>query len=259
MTLPIALPRSGWQKLPGCVELLSHEQEKYGRRRDENLHVSSHALCLSGHGLRRQISRRLGGAAEHLFRSEEGARALQPLSRRARACRRARLRRHLRQRASPERLWADAVAGGHGRRAVAPHQERQDRDPGQRLLPARASAHAGGRARHARLHHRRAADQRHGARHRRRILLDGRQSGVLPCALPGGARSRRAELDAAGAVRLRGQVLSFRICERVAAALPAAASADLGALHRLHRDDRMGGASRRANTSICRPTARSSR
>jgi Coenzyme F420-dependent N5,N10-methylene tetrahydromethanopterin reductase and related flavin-dependent oxidoreductases len=42
---------------------------------------------------------------------------------------------------------------------------------------------------------------------------------------------------------LSGQVLSLRIRECVAAALPAAASADLGALHRVHRDDRMGRAS----------------
>src|SRR5215475_4741946 len=56
-----------------------------GSRRDESLHVSSHALCLFGHELHRQVSRRLGGLAEQLFRSEERARALQPLSRRARA------------------------------------------------------------------------------------------------------------------------------------------------------------------------------
>src|SRR6266850_1210997 len=84
---------------------------------------------------------------------------------------------------------------------------------------------------HARLHHGRSADHRHGARHRRRILLDGLQSGVLACALPGGTRSRGAKLDAPRPVRVRGQVLSFRICERVAAALPAAAPADLGAVH----------------------------
>src|SRR5262249_30520166 len=75
------------------------------------------------------------------------------------------------------------------------------------------------------------------------VLLDGLQSGVLALALPGGARSRGAKLDAPRPVRLRGQLLSFRICERVAASLPAAAPADLGALHRLDRDDRMGGAS----------------
>src|SRR5262245_49596596 len=113
-----------------------------GSRRDESLHVSSHALCLFGHELHRQVSRRLGGFAEQLFRSEERARALQPLSRRARARRRARLRRHIGQRASPERLWADAIAGGDGGRARAPDQEREDRDPRQRLLPARAPAHA---------------------------------------------------------------------------------------------------------------------
>ena len=50
-------------------------------------------------------------------------------------------------------------------------------------------------------------------------------------------------LDQAGPVRIRGQVLPLRIRQRVAAALPAAASADLGAVHRLDRDDRMGGAS----------------
>src|SRR5262249_9662682 len=98
-------------------------------------------------------------------------------------------------------------------------------------------------ARHARLHHGRAADYRDGARHRRRILLAGLQSGVLARALPGSARSRGAKLDAPRPVRLRGSVLSFRICERVAAPLSAAAPADLGAFHRLDRDDRMGGAS----------------
>src|SRR5262249_56952141 len=54
-------------------------------------------------------------------------------------------------------------------------------------------------------------------------------SGVLACALPGSARSRGAKLDAPRPVRLRGQVLSFRVRERMAAALPAAAPADLGA------------------------------
>ena len=233
--------RGCWKKAASDVQ--SAITNKYGKRRRENLHVSSDALCLSGHGLHGEVSRRLGGAAQHLFRSGEGARALQPLSRRARARGRARLRRHLRQRASPERLRPDAVAGRDGGGAVAAHQDRQDRDPRQRLLPARASAHARRGARHARLHHRRAADLRHGARHRRRILLDGRQPGVLPCALPGGARSRGAELDAARAVRVRGQVLSLRVRECVAAALPAAASADLGAVHRLDRDHRMGRAS----------------
>src|SRR5262249_16242451 len=73
-----------------------------GSRRDESLHVSSHALRLFGHELHRQVSRRLGGLAEQLFRSEERARALQPLSRRARARGRARLRRHFGQRAPPD-------------------------------------------------------------------------------------------------------------------------------------------------------------
>src|SRR5262249_56579732 len=62
-------------------------------------------------------------------------------------------------------------------------------------------------------------------------------------ALPGAAAFVGANLAAPGPFRVRGPVLSFRIRERVAASLPAAASADLGALHGLDRDDRMGGAS----------------
>ncbi len=57
----------------------------------------------------------------------------------------------------------------HRVRARAPHQALQDRDPRQRLLPARASAHARRRARDDRQHHRRAADHRLRARHRRRV------------------------------------------------------------------------------------------
>ena len=71
----------------------------------------------------------------------------------------------------------------------------------------------------------------------------GANPAYLARALPGGARSGRAGLDQARAVRLRGQVLSLRVCEPVAAAVPAAASADLGAVDRLDRDHRMGGAS----------------
>ena len=123
------------------------------------------------------------------------------------------------------------------------HQAGQDRDPRQCLLPARASAQYRRGARHDRLHHRRAADHRHGARHRRRIFLDRRQPGVLARALSGGARPRGAGLDQARTVRVRRQVLSLRVREHVAAALPAAASADLGAVDRLGRDHRMGGAS----------------
>ena len=170
-----------------------------GEPRDEGLCFPSHALCPSGHELHGEAPRRLGGAAEHLFRSEEGPRALQPLSRRARAGGRARLRRHLGQRASPERLRADALAGRDGGGAVPAHQERQDRDPRQRLLPARASAHARRGARHDRLHHRRPADHRNGPRHRRGILFDGRQSGDLARALPGGARPRGGGVDQAWA------------------------------------------------------------
>src|SRR5262245_1759415 len=209
--------------------------------RDESLHVSSHALRLSGHGLHRQIPRRLGRAAQHVFRSEERTRALQPLSRRARARRRARFRRRLGQRAPSERLWADAspvvMAAALSRRTknakiailgnafclrehpltLAEEHAMLDCITGGRLITGMVRGIG--------------------------AVLDGLQPGVFPRAVPGGARSRRAELDPSRTVRIRGPVLSFRIRERVAAALSAAASADLGALHRLHRDDRMGGAS----------------
>ena len=120
----------------------------------------------------------------------------------------------------------------------------QDRDPRQRILPARhpltlAEEHA-------------MIDNITGGR-----LITGfvrgvgaeysvvrRQSRAVARAPPRGARSRRAGVDEARAVRLRGQALSLRIRERVAAALPAAASADLVPVARLERNDRMGGASR---------------
>ena len=120
--------------------------------------MSFHLMPYADLDLQRQgqVPQRLGGAAQHLLRSAEGARALQPLSRRARALRRARLRRHLRQRAPPERLRADAVAGGDGVGAGAAHPRLPHRHPRQRLLPARASADPGRGARHARRDHRRA-------------------------------------------------------------------------------------------------------
>ena len=183
---------------------------------------------------------------------------LYTLSRRTRTCRRARLRRNCRQRAPSERLRPDAFPRRDGGGAVATDQERQDRDPRQRFLPARASAHAGRRARHDRLHHRRPIDQRHGARHRRRVLLDGRQPGDLARALPGGPRSRGAGLDQDRAVCVRRQVLPLRIRQPVAAPLPAAASADLGA-STSSTGPSNGPRIRRAATSICRPIRRSPR
>ena len=62
-----------------------------------------------------------------------------------------------------------------------------------------------------------------------------------------------------GPFAFEGRHLSFRICECLAAALSAAASADLVPLDRQHRDDRMGEPSRRAAMSMCRITARSPR
>ena len=88
-----------------------------------------------------------------------------------------RLRRRVRQRASPERLWLDADPGRDGRRAVAPHEERQDRRARPRAAAAEQSAGGGGRVRDARQHHRRPAGRGFRARHRRRISFLGRQPG----------------------------------------------------------------------------------
>src|SRR5215208_6590364 len=50
-------------------------------------------------------------------------------------------------------------------------------------------------------------------------------------------------MDAARAVEIRGEILSLRICELLAATLSGAAPADLDPFARLARDDRMGFAS----------------
>ena len=77
--------------LPGCAHLAHIEQPQVFAdqvsaihpegRADESLHVPPDALRPSGHELYRKTPRRMGGAAEHLLRSEEGPRALQPLPR----------------------------------------------------------------------------------------------------------------------------------------------------------------------------------
>ena len=56
------------------------------------------------------------------------------------------------------------------------------------------------------------------ARHRRRVSFLGRQPGRVARPLPRGARPDHAGLDAAGPVQVRGQVLSLRIRELLAAA-----------------------------------------
>ena len=86
------------------------------------------------------------------------------------------LRRHRRQRASPERLWADAGAQSHRQRAHPAHQEDQDRDPRPRVAAARQSDEHRRRIRDARQSLARPHHLRLRARHRRRISLDRRQS-----------------------------------------------------------------------------------
>src|SRR5262249_47557598 len=91
--------------------------------------------------------------------------ALQRVYGRARTRRRARLRRHLRERAPPERVRADAVAEPDRREPRASHERRRDRGAGQltrALQPARARR---GRDGDARLHLGRAAGGRISGRH----------------------------------------------------------------------------------------------
>ncbi len=76
--------------------------------------------------LRQEIQLRLGHAAEHLLRSEERPRSsTTAISTNSTIADALRLRRRLRQRASPERLWPDADPRRDGGRAGAPHQERK--------------------------------------------------------------------------------------------------------------------------------------
>ena len=71
----------------------------------------------------------------------------------------------------------------------------------------------------------------------------GPQPDLLARALSGSARPDRRRLDAAGAVRVRGPALQFPLRQSVAAALSAAASADLDSLAGLVGDDPLGGRS----------------
>ena len=104
--------------------------------------VSPDAVCRPRSVVHRALRLGVGDAAQQLLRSGQGPRALQPLPRRTRVCRPARLRRHRRQRASPERLRPDADARRHRGRAGAAHA-RQDRGARPRAAagqqPARRS------------------------------------------------------------------------------------------------------------------------
>ena len=82
------------------------------------------ALSPARHGRAPQASRRLGGAAEHAVRSEEGRRRVSVLHRPARLCREARLRRDRGQRAPPDRLRPDAGAEPDRRQPDRAHHQR---------------------------------------------------------------------------------------------------------------------------------------
>ena len=105
-----------------------------------------------------------------------GQKALCPLHRRARTCRSARLRRHLRERASSDRLRADAGAESDRGRAGAIDQAGEDRDPRSRAAAGEQSGGGGGRVRHARPDERGPDHHRLRARHRDRIFCQRRQS-----------------------------------------------------------------------------------
>ena len=198
----------------------------------------------------------LGDAAEQLLRSQAGPSPLQPLSRRARARRPARLRRlcvnEHHQNAYGLMPMPGVIAGALSRRTkkariavlgralpllnnplnVAEEYAMLDNITGGRLIAGFV----------------------------RGIGVEYHSTGVEPGevarALPRGARPDHPGLDADRAVRLRGQALSVPVREPVAAALSAAASADLDPVAGLDRDDRVGLASRTASTPICRPSAR---
>ena len=95
-----------------------------------------------------------------LWDKEQVARPLQRIYRPARPRRRARLRRHGAERASPEYLRPDAVAQHHRRGADPEHQARQDRRAGQSAAAACESAARRRRIRHARPHERWPLDRR---------------------------------------------------------------------------------------------------
>ena len=119
-------------------------------------------------------------------------------------------------------------------------QARQACDPRPRAAAPQQSADGGGGIRHPRQSYARPFHCGVRQRHRRRVPRHGRQPGVFAGALRGGARRDPARLDRARAVRLRGQALSVRLREPVAAALSVAASADLGALAGLGVHDQVG-------------------
>ena len=117
---------------------------------DEDVLFPPHAVCGPRSVLHRAPQLGVGDAAQFLFRSRGRHKALPPLHRRAGARRRARFRRHLRQRAPPECLWPDAGAEPDRGIAGAHHKAGQDRDPRPRAAAGEQSGQHRGRVRHAR-------------------------------------------------------------------------------------------------------------
>ena len=159
------------------------------RRPGEAALVPPHAVHGPAGRLQAEASVGLGGHRPRAVRSREGARDVQRLPRRARARGRAGLRRHLLQRAPPERLRPDAVAEPDRRRARAPHARHRALRDGQLARALQPADARGGRVRDARRHLRRPAHRRLPRRHADGHLLRLRpEPEPAPRALLRGAR-----------------------------------------------------------------------
>ena len=197
---------------------------------------------------------RLGGLRERRCTTPSARpRGLQPLPRRARAGRPARLRRRLRQRAPPERLRPDAVAEHHGRLPGAAHQPRQAGHPGQRADALRPSAARGRGDRHAR------RDQRRAASSPARWSGTGNEFFSYNVN-PTYARERFREahelimqgVDRARAVRLGGQALPLPLRQRLAASRSSSRTRPSGSRARARARRSSGWPSSATRTWCCR-------
>ena len=155
---------------------------------------------------------------------------------------RARLRRHRRQRAPPERLRVHGLAEPDGRGA-GPADAEQQRHPRarQHARAVHAGAARGRGVRHARLHDRRPPGRRLPGRH-----VDGRQPLLRhhadrdPAPLLRGPRPDHEGVDAARPVPLQRPVQQAALRQPVAAAAAEAAPAGVAGRRRLGRDVRDG-------------------
>ena len=163
-------------------------------------------------------------------RCRQGRPVLQRDAGRDAACGEGRHARAMHQSASPERLWVHGQSEHHGRGSGEADQRPERRDHPARLDAAvhhAADAHRRG-IRDARLHQRRAAGRR--ISHRTAVGRDNlqrRRSRRAARALPRGAGARDQGVVGERDFRLERQALSARHGEPLAAADPAAASADL--------------------------------